>query len=382
MHILIAPNAFKHSLDAGQAAKAIQLGLNRSTLSCTTHCFPVADGGDGTAALLADHLGARMIWVETHDPLGRKISAPVAIAEKQRMAVIELADASGLRLLSAAEYDPLLATTYGTGELISYALGLDVETIILGVGGSATVDGASGILMALGAVFLDGRDQPLEPIPGNLAGVERIDLSGIDPRIFSKKIIVMCDVANNLLGKDGAAAVFGPQKGANPNAVADLETGLRKMRDIALIMTRKDMADVRYGGAAGGTAAGLAVFLNAGLVNGIDYFLDATGFDIELSKADLVITGEGSIDSQTLEGKGPFGVAKRAKYKNIPVVGLAGKIPAHMEAGLQNYFDVLLSINPGLSELAEALSQTARNLARTSQAMADLLNMGADLYKK
>jgi glycerate kinase len=202
----------------------------------------------------------------------------------------------------------------------------------------------------------------------------------MDPRLGSRKIIVLCDVENSLLGGDGAAAVFGPQKGANPEAVRHLEMALERFRDVALGMTRKDMAGLKYGGAAGGTAAGMAVFLNAQLTNGIEYFLNATGFDSELEASHLVITGEGSIDRQTLEGKGPFGVAKRAKEKGIPVIGLAGKIPA--DPGLGQYFDVLMAINPWLSGLEEALSHTARNLTRTSQALGDLLAIGGSFSKK
>jgi glycerate kinase len=382
MHILIAPNAFKYGLDASAAAAAIQLGLSRSRFSCTSTCFPVADGGDGTAGLLAARLGARIILVEVHDPLGRRIQAPVAISEKNRMAVIELADASGLRQLTSDEYDPLHASTAGTGELIRSVLDRDVDSIVLGVGGSATVDGATGILVALGARFLDSSDQPIRSLPEDLGNLARIDLSGMDPRLASRKIIVLCDVENSLLGPDGAAAVFGPQKGANPESVRHLEMGLERFRDIALEMTRKDMAGLKYGGAAGGTAAGMAVFLNAQLTNGIEYFLNATGFDSELEASHLVITGEGSIDRQTLEGKGPFGVAKRAKEKGIPVIGLAGKIPADPDPGLEQCFDVLMAINPWLSGLEEALFHTARNLTRTSQALGDLLAIGGSFPKK
>jgi glycerate kinase len=375
MHILIAPNAFKNSLTASEVAFAVKEGLEQSDLKCTLHCFPVADGGDGTAELLIDYSNGEIISTQVHDPLKRKVNASFGLIEKGKTAVIEMANASGLHLLQTNEYDPLHTTSYGTGELIMEALNKGVSKIILCIGGSATVDGGVGILQALGFKFLNEKGKTIENIPQSLTELKTIDSSKIDERIKNCKIIVLCDVENRLLGKEGAAAVFGPQKGATEDDVKKLEASLTVLRDVVLKQTGKDMAQSKHGGAAGGIAAGLWALLNAELVNGIDYFLSFTNFDEELNKANLVITGEGSIDEQTLQGKGPFGVAKKAKEKNLPVIGIAGKIPLETNGSLQHYFDVLVSINNEPAKLSDALLNTKANLIRTARSIGDLLSL-------
>ena len=375
MRILIAPNAFKNSLDASLVAEAINKGLQQSTLSCSIECFPVGDGGDGTATLIVQHFNGKMLEATVHDPLGRKIAAPFGITDQDQTAVIELADASGLRLLQPGEYDPLHASTYGTGELIKKALEREVKKIILCIGGSATVDAATGIIQALGAKFYDHKGNELSHLPASLTDLSRIDLSGIDKRLQDIELIVLCDVENSLLGSHGAANIFGPQKGASAKDVQQLENVLAKFRSVVLDKTGKDMAAVKYGGAAGGVAAGLYALLDAKLVNGIDYFLDITAFDAALQHADLVITGEGSIDIQTLQGKAPFGVAKRAKQRSIPVIGLAGKVPLYPDDALQQYFDVLVPISHEAMDTKTALRHTYDNLLRTAQCLGELLNL-------
>jgi glycerate kinase len=374
MHILISPNAFKNSLDASAAAEAIQKGFVESGLPCSTTCFPVGDGGDGTARLIIDRMKGVTIGVKVLNALRKKVSASFGLIEDGKTAIIELADASGLRHLKKSEYDPLHATTFGTGQLITHALDGGVNKIIMGIGGSATVDGAAGILEALGIRFLNKKNKVLRSIPQDLIELDKIDLSKFDKRIEKTKLIVLCDVDNFLLGAAGAPAVFGPQKGATKNDVKKLEKGLTKFRDIALDKTGKDMATIKHGGAAGGVGAGLSVFLNAELVNGIEYFLDITGFNEALQKTDLVITGEGSIDDQTLQGKGPFGVAKRAKEKNIPVIGLAGKVPLKADPSLEEYFQSLICINNEIGNIKAALKETADNLSRTAKSIGKLLS--------
>lgn len=375
MHILIAPNAFKNCLDAAKVAEAISKGLQQSKLSCSIECFPVGDGGDGTASLLVQHLQGKMIDAMVHDPLGRKINASFGLTDHNQTAVIELANASGLKLLQAGEYDPLHATTYGTGELIRQALNKGVKKIIIAIGGSATVDAATGIMQALGATFYDNKGNELEQLPASLINLCRIDSKGIDERLHHTELIVLCDVENSLLGNNGAAIIFGPQKGASATDVLQLENALIKLQSIVFKQTGKDMAAVKYGGAAGGAAAGLHTFLHAKLVNGIDHFLDITGFDAALRNADLVITGEGSIDTQTLQGKAPFGVAKRAKEKSIPVIGIAGKVPLYHDAQLQQYFDVLLPISNETMDIQIAIQHTNDNLVRTAKCLGRLLSM-------
>jgi glycerate kinase len=306
MHILIAPNAFKNSIDALGAAHAIKYGLIQSKLHCTTECFPIADGGDGTGTLIVDKLGGTRTTVAVQDPFGREISAYYGLIDNGRTAVIEMADASGLRLLHSNELDPLKASSYGAGQLMLHALNKGVNKIIIAMGGSATVDGGAGILSGTRLRFLNKQGESLAAIPSALQDLAKIDLSNLDKRLQNIETIVLCDVDNQLLGQEGAASVFGPQKGADDRSVEMLEEVLRRMAEAMLLQTGSNMAAVKYGGAAGGAAAGLHAAINAKLVNGIEYFLELTNFQQVLVRADLVITGEGSIDSQTLQGKGPF----------------------------------------------------------------------------
>lgn len=354
MKIVIAPNAFKNSLPAAAAAAAILEGLSQSRLSFTGECFPVGDGGDGTGELLIKRLAAAIIEAQARDPLGRIRQASFGLAGDT--AIIEMANASGLRLLSRVELDPLRALSTGTGDLIRAALDHGARHIILGMGGSATVDGGVGILTASGIRISDSE----------------IDTSGMDPRLAATRITVLCDVNNPLLGPFGAAPVFGPQKGATPEEVKQLQTRLQTLAGLIQKKTGKEIATLQRGGTAGGAAAGLYGLLNAELVNGIDYFLQLTAFDKALEGADLVITGEGSIDEQTLQGKAPYGVALHAKNKGIPVIGLAGRLPQNTTK-LDDYFDVLLPINHQLLHPAKALKLTDVNLAATAKALGNLL---------
>ena len=373
MRILVAPNAFKNSLPAVNVADAIREGLEESKLDANIDCFPVGDGGDGTAELLLEYHNGSNIVTTVYDPLMRKISSSFGLMEAGKTAVIEMANASGLRLLQSNELDPLHTSSFGTGELIVKALDKGVNKIIMCIGGSATVDGAVGSLHALGFRFLNKYGNELTGMPETLVDLETIDFSTVDERVKKCKIVVLCDVENVLLGKEGAAAVFGPQKGASPDDVKKLEASLTKLADVILRQTGQDITMIKSGGAAGGMAAGLGALLHAELVNGIDYFLSLTRFDEVVKDKNIVITGEGSIDLQTLQGKGPFGVAKRAKEKGIPVIGLAGKIPAERIGALDRYFDVLMSINVEDTELSYALSQTEQNLERTSKKIGDVL---------
>ena len=366
MHILISPNAFKNSIDAAAAARAMEKGLQQSALHCTTRCFPVGDGGDGTGHLLTQLCNGVFVDAPAHDPLGRKIDAGFGLIDEGQTAVIEMAGASGLRLLGPEELDPLHASSFGTGELMRKALDGAVKKIILCVGGSATVDGGCGILEALGARFLDANGKALTGMPESLVNLSAIDLLGLDKRMAGVNCSILADVSNTLLGNKGAAKIFGPQKGASGEDVKKLEASLTKFNQVVLGMTGIDMASTIHGGAAGGTAAGLQALLQSDIVNGIDYFLAVTNFDEALQQADLVITGEGSIDLQTLEGKAPYGVAVRAKKKNIPVIGMAGKLPEASCAELDVYFDELININKHETDMETALLSAGDNLVRAA----------------
>ncbi|MGI8635385.1 MAG: glycerate kinase, partial [Segetibacter sp.] len=337
---------------------------------------------DGTGHLVIKKCDGELVNAIVNDPLGRKINAAFGLIDEGQTAVIEMADASGLRLLRQEELNPLLATSFGTGEQIKLALDKGARKIIVGMGGSATVDGAAGMLKALGIRFLNANEEELADLPEGLINLASVDVSALDERIRETEVIVLCDVDNLLLGVEGSAAIFGPQKGASPEAVQKLDRALGKLAKIALQQTGKDMSTIKYGGTAGGAAAGLYAFLNAKLVNGIDHFLQLTGFDQALEKSDLIITGEGSIDEQTLQGKGPFGVAHSAKLKGLPVIGLAGKIPLERNEKLQKYFDVLMAIGNQPNDLQNALANTAANLVRTASELGNLLALQKKLTNK
>lgn len=381
IRILIAPNAFKHSLNATDAATAIEQGLMQSALDCICACFPIGDGGDGTGALMIQKHDGLLVSATVYDPLGRPISSSLGLVNNGHTAVIEMANASGLQLLKPDELNPLRATSFGTGELIRLALDKGVREIVLAIGGSATVDGGTGILRALGIRFL-AADGTVLTSPESLANLTTIDVSGLDPRLSACTVTILCDVDNTLVGDQGSAAVFGPQKGATPESVEKLDTSLRRFADVAHRQTGVDMTQLKHGGAAGGVAAGLHTFLNANLVNGIDFFLAFTNFEKALDQSDLVITGEGSLDEQTLHGKGPFGVAFQAKQKKLPVLGLAGKVPLEPNEALNQYFDVLLAIGNGPTDIDTAMQLTQRNLIRTARQLGDLLALTGNISLK
>jgi glycerate kinase len=373
MNILIAPNAFKNSLDAQSVAEAIALGLQQSKLDCKCQLFPVADGGDGTGSLIIKHLNGTLITTLVHDALGRKTTADFGLIDGDRTAVIEMADASGIRLLKTTELNPMVTNTFGTGELIKAALDKGVTKIIIGMGGSATVDGGMGILRALGIEFLDDAGKALIPMPAALINTHSVNTINLDKRIAGCEIIILCDVDNKLLGPEGAAAVFGPQKGATTADVIALDAMLANFAAITLQQTGIDMTTIKHSGTAGGAAAGLFAFLNARLVSGANYFLELTNFNSALQNADLVITGEGSIDEQTLQGKAPAAVAAAAKNKNLRVIGLAGKVPAGYSKALNQCFDELRSINTTPVGLNIALKNTRQNLVEAGERIGDQL---------
>lgn len=373
IRILVAPNAFKGGLSATEVAEAIAMGFRMSPLDCETVEHPVGDGGDGTAALLTRHFKATLVRATVHDPIGRQISAAFGLTSDGKTAILGMSDASGLRLLADAERDPLHATSQGTGELIACALDSRASSIILGVGGSATVDGGVGIARALGARFLDGKGQELPPGPAALVDLASIDLGEVHPRASRARITILCDVDNPLLGDTGAAAVFGPQKGARPEDVALLERALMRFAVVLLNQTGINLHRMPRGGAAGGAAAGLHAMLGAELVQGVAHFLDITGFDDLLAETDLVVTGEGAIDDQTLGGKAPMGVALRARALGIPVFALAGQVPLNPSPELRSAFDFLMPIGNGPASLGDALRDARCNLERSASQIGAML---------
>jgi glycerate kinase len=343
--IAIAPNAFKGTLTAAQAARCIEAGLKKALPGVSFVLIPMADGGEGTASAIVEATRGKWMRCSVADPLGRKVKAGFGLTGDGRTAVIEMASASGLVLLKSRERNPLLTSTRGTGELIRAALDHHVSRLLVGIGGSATNDGGMGMARALGARFLDARGRELPEGGGSLVELARINLSGLDPRLKSVKVEVACDVENPLYGRRGAAYVYGPQKGATPAMVRKLDAGLRRLAAVI----RKDLgveaAKVPGAGAAGGLGAGLAAFLNGKTRPGVEIVIEAVDLPAKLAGCDLVITGEGRMDSQTVFGKAPAGVARVAKRLGLPVVAICGSLGSDagkvVEVGIDACFSAI-----------------------------------------
>jgi glycerate 2-kinase len=327
MYILLAPGAFKHSLTADRVALAIAEGLERSKLQTTLHYTPIADGGNGTLDIFLIN-GGQKLNVPVNGPLGHPFDAPFGLLPDGETAVIEMALASGLELLSRNPLEPLRATTYGTGQLLRAALDHGAKRVIVGMGGSATTDGGAGCLQALGVRLLDASGNDVPPGGGQLHRIRTIDVSRLDPRWREVEVIIASDVDNPPLGENGASAVFSPQKGASPDDVATLETNLRHFFTLAAEQTGIDVRETSGGGAAGALSAGLMAFIGGKIQSGIDLILEYNHFDERLRSADLVITGEGRMDEQTVHGKGPIGVARRARAAGVPTVAIVGGLGA------------------------------------------------------
>ena len=367
LHLLIAPNAFKNTLTATEAAVAMLEGFLASGVPFTHELFPVGDGGDGTGDLLIDRFKGHAVSVNVTDPLGRPIESKYGVIDHGQTAIIEMTYASGIKLLHKDELDPLNASSYGTGQLMKHALDHSIKNFILTLGGSATVDGGTGILRALGFQFLDVSGNELQYIR-EMNKLHSIETSHIHPMLKEASIIVLCDVKNILCGPEGAAAVYGPQKGADADAVNCLDEALHQLAIRIEQSSGKSVLDLPAGGSAGGTAASLHALLNANLTNGIDYFLDVTGFNNSLSNASIVITGEGRLDEQTMQGKAPFGVASRAKAAGKTTMCIAGIVPPEPNESMNRLFDYILQTIPSSHrperELAfENLKQTAMQAA-------------------
>jgi glycerate kinase len=324
MKIIVAPNSFKGSISATQAAKAIALGVRQVFPDAEIIEIPVADGGEGTVeALVASHDGTYG-WVNVEGPLGDPVLASYGLIDGGRTAVVELASASGFVLVTPAARDPRKTSTYGFGQLLEAARKAGVDSIIAGIGSSATNDGGAGMAQALGYRFLDKDGVELPRGGAALLRLERIDASRIDPSWRSVKVMVACDVTNPLTGPEGASFVYGPQKGADPITVRQLDKALGHLAEVIERDLGKRVADIPGAGAAGGTGAGLMAFLGATLVPGAALVIGASGFDHALEGARLVITGEGRVDGQTAYGKAPGEIARRAQAAGIPALLIAG----------------------------------------------------------
>jgi glycerate kinase len=372
MRILVAPNSLKGSLDAFEVAAAIAAGLTKALPGAEIEELPIADGGDLTAAVLVRGLGGTLEHADVIDPLGRPIRAEWGLLADGVTAVVEIARASGLVLLADRERNPMVATSYGAGQLIKAALERGCKRIIVGLGGSATVDGAAGVAEALGVRLLDASGMPIARGGGGLASLDRIDVRSADPRLASAEIVVASDVDNELLGPAGAARVFGPQKGATPEMVEALDENLGRLADVIERDLGRNVRTITHGGAAGGMAAGIVGLLGGKAARGIDLILDALRFDDRVRACDLVVTSEGLLDRQTLGNKGPYGVARAAKRHGVPVVVLAGGLSDEVSSSDFSVFDAMFSICPRPMDLRDAMAKTRERMASTAEQVGNL----------
>ena len=367
MKIVIAPDSFKGSLSALEVARAIERGIKNVDTGIETILVPMADGGEGTVQSLIDVSEGKIIELTIHDPLFREINSFYGIMGDGETAVIEMAAASGLPLLTADERNPLKTTTYGTGELIKDALNRGCRKFIIGLGGSATNDGGCGMVQALGVKFLDKNGSEVGMGGGQLSKISSVDLSGIDQRIKTASFLAACDVDNPLCGTKGASAVYGPQKGASEKDVITLDNGLNHFSQIVKRQLKLDIKDVPGSGAAGGLGAGVMIFLNARLERGITIVTRTAQLAEKMPGADLVITGEGRIDFQTSFGKTPFGVAQVAKKQNITLIALAGSLGEGYKTLYEKGFDGIFSIIDKPMSLQEAVDNAAQLLENAAE---------------
>ncbi len=371
MRIVVAPQEFKGSLTAIEAASAIAAGIRAVRPDAEIVEVPMSDGGPGLVDAMLAARGGQRIETEVHDPLMRPVRAAWAIlgAPAAGTAVIEMAAASGLILLRPDERDPLTATTFGVGELIRAALDRGCAQIIVGAGGSATVDGGAGAAQALGVRLLDGTGVELSPGGGPLATLDRIDLTARDPRLTSARIRVASDATNTLSGSTGSAAMFGPQKGASPAQVRALDAGLRHFAEIVLRDCGIDVLSMPSGGAAGGLAAGLAALAGASIEPGFGMVAEAGGLEARIAAADAVITGEGRLDAQTAYGKTASGVATLARRHGRRVAIIAGSVEGDVRAVASGYDIVEVLAEPGMS-IEQAIDEAPQRLTAAAARVA------------
>jgi glycerate kinase len=367
MKIVVAPDSFKGSLSAQAAGMAIKRGIEKVLPKSDVIVVPMADGGEGTLQCLLDATQGRLIDTRVTNPIGKEITSSFGILGDGVTCVIEMAMASGLYLIDPQDRNPLLTTTYGLGELIKAALDHGCRHFIVGIGGSATNDGGAGMLQALGIDLLDIKNKPIGFGGGELQRLHKIDTDRIDPRLADSTFVVACDVNNPFVGPQGASHVFGPQKGATPTMVKRLDDNLRHFADQIEAFTRVTLHDVPGTGAAGGLAGAFLAFLNGKLKSGIDIVIEMTQLEKEINGADLVITGEGQIDYQTINGKTPYGVAQVAKKHGVPTIVLAGSIGEGVEQLYDHGITALVSIVNKPMPLEEAMAQTPDLLSHTAE---------------
>ena len=377
MRIVIAPQTFKGSISALDAARAMREGVMRALPEAETTLAPVADGGDGTLETLVEGSGGEIRQVEVCGPLGERRSAEWGAMGDGVTAVVEMARTSGLALVPLERRDPLTATTYGLGEAIRAALDDGFRRFVVGIGGSATNDAGAGMAQALGARLLDANGDELERGGAALSELDKIDLSGIEPRAAEASFLVACDVSNPLTGPEGASAIYGPQKGATPEMVWALDAALVNFAEVARRDLAVEVENLSGAGAAGGLGGGMVAFLNAELRAGVDIVLDTVGLDETLAGADLVITGEGALDYQTVYQKAPVGVAERASKLGIPTIAVAGTLGEGYHLTREHGIESAVAIPNGPMSLDEASARAHELIADATERAMRLMKVGA-----
>lgn len=376
MKILIAPDSYKESLPAARVAQAIEKGFREIFPEAEYVSVPVADGGEGTVeAMIAATQGRRM-QVQVTGPLSERVTASWGLSGDGHTAFIEMAEASGLALVPLTRRDPLLTTSRGTGELILAALESGARRIIIGIGGSATNDGGAGMVQALGARLLDGNDREIGPGGGALASLNRIDLTRLDSRLKRCEILVACDVTNPLTGEHGASHIFGPQKGADAAMIRQLDQNLAHYAMLIERSLNIDVTRAPGAGAAGGMGAALLAFLGAELKSGVEIVTRALNLEEHIHNCTLVVTGEGRMDSQSVQGKVPVGVANVAAKYHKPVIGIAGSLAPDVPVVHQHGIDAVFSVLNGVVTLEEALDNAFDNIYRTARNVAATVRAG------
>jgi glycerate kinase len=381
MRIIVAPDSFKGSVSAVGTANAMEKGIKAVFPDAEVIKVPIADGGEGTVEALVTATDGQMIHQDVVGPLGDIVQSYWGILGDGKTAVIEMAAASGLPLVPNDRKDPRVTTTYGTGQLIKAALDKGLEKIIIGIGGSATNDGGCGMAQALGGKFLDADGHELSYGGAALANLEQVDLSRLDQRLKHTMIIVACDVDNPLCGPKGATAVYGPQKGATPEMIMELDAALNNFASKVGKVTGKDVAAYPGAGAAGGLGAGLLFFSNATLRPGVEIILETTGFESLVKSAQFVITGEGRTDFQTAFGKAPVGVAKLAKKYNVSTLCLSGGLGQGYEDVLEQGIDGLMSIVPGPISLDECIGHGAGFIEMGAKRLCQIVKAGMQIER-
>lgn len=362
---VLAPDSFKESMSAAQACQAMQRGIQNVIPDAHIIHVPMADGGEGTVDALISSLKGQSIACEVTGPLPeQRIQTYWGLVDAGQTAVIEMAKANGIHLLKPSQRNPMLTSTYGTGAMIKKALDLGVKKIIIGLGGSITNDGGAGMAQALGVRFLNHAGESIQVRGGNLDLVKSMDLSGLDSRLADTEIIIASDVNNPLCGPNGASNIFGPQKGATPEMVKQLDQNLGHFADVVAGQIGHDHRHVAGAGAAGGMGFGLMAFTAASIRFGVELMIEQVQLNEKIAQADYVLTGEGKIDSQTSLGKTPFGVAQLARQFNKPVIAFAGLIGEGIEDLFESGFSQIIGINPPDCPLEEALKNAEMNLEK------------------